>query len=400
MSILDIFRPRQKRAAQGEVPSLSASSYPYIVSNNATAETCIRKISTTLASLKLTLYQHRKGGGRTPVYTDPLYSALRNPDPSTTPFLWYAQLVDDILRGDAYVQHKRIGGNLFLYRLDPNTTRPEVESGRRVFATSQGTFTPAEVLHIPYPRTQHGKGYSPLQQFDDLISLDNILTAYIREYFRNSTGKRTVLELGDDYKGKKMDELYSAIIPLVNKYIVGAGNAGKPIIPPPGMKLSTHDVTQNLYADLKSLKEMVERQIAQSFGVPYSLISETNKYDSLEQNQLQFLTDAIEPIGTHIEQSFSKLIPPANTAWYCKYDYKAMLQSDPKTTVDYLAKEVGSGLLTINEARDVMDLPAVEGGDVLLVPANMWPYTPDNQEAFFAKAKAALGHNGAGDDKQ
>ena len=144
---------------------------------------------------------------------------------------------------------------------------------------------------------------------------------------------------------------------------------------------------------------MIERQIAQGFGVPYSLLSETNKYNSLEANQLQFLADTIEPLGTHIEQSFDRLLDPTETALYCKYDYKAMLQSDVKTTVEYLAKEVQAGLLTINEARDKLDLSAVDAGDYTFVPANLWPLTVDNVDAFFAQSKLAM-HNGAGDEKK
>jgi hypothetical protein len=76
-----------------------------------------------------------------------------------------------------------------------------------------------------------------------------------------------------------------------------------------------------------------------------------------------------------------------------------MLQSDVKTTVEYLAKEVQAGLLTINEARDKLDLSAVDAGDYTFVPANLWPLTVDNVDAFFAQSKLAM-HNGAGDEKK
>ena len=414
MGILDRFRrPFSQRGTPGAVPSSSVdggfglSSSAWTVGVNPTSESCIRKISTTLASLNLTLYTHRKGGGRSPAYSDPLYLALRNPNPSLTPFLFYSQMVESILRhGNAYILRETIAGQIFFSLLDPPKVVITQEGSSVVYSDGNGRYTDKQILHIPYPIISNGKGVSPLNRFSDLIYLDNQLTAYIREYFRNSTGKRTTLELGDDWKNRKMDEVYSLIVPAVNKFVLGASNSGKVLIPPPGTKLGTHDVSQNLYNDIKSLKELVERQIAQSFGVPYSLISETNKYDSLEANQLQFLADAIEPLGTHIEQSFNRIIPPGNTNLYCKYDYKAMLQSDLKTTVDYLAKEVQSGLITINEARGKLDMSAVEAGDYTLVPANMWPLTTENVDAFFEQSKLAAkesgepAHNGAGDDKQ
>lgn len=408
MGFFDRFRkaPPEERTGisyPGVVPSLYDA---WNVSTNATAEACIRKISTTLASLNITLYTHRKGGGRSPAFSDSLYLALRNPSPYSTPMLWYTQMIDNILRyGGAFILREPIAGSLFFSLLDPNKVIITADGNRITYTVDGKVYTDRQVLYIPYPIIENGRGVSPLTRYSDLISLDNQLTSYIREFFRNSTGKRTTIELGDDWKNKKMDDVYSLIVPAVNKFVLGASNAGKVLIPPPGTKLGTHDTTQNLYNDLKSLKELVERQIAQSFGVPYSLISETNKYDSLEANQLQFLGDAIEPLGTHIEQSFNRIIPPGNTALYCKYDYKSMLQSDLKTTVDYLAKEVQSGLITINEARGKLDMDAVEAGDFTLVPANMWPLTNDNVNAFFAQSKLAAkesgepAHNQAGDDK-
>lgn len=412
MAIFDFLlkRPR-KRSAPGEVPSLAGASdaifnTPWL-SINPTSEACIRKIVSTSASLKLQLFTHRKGGGRALVYNHPLARALQNPAPSITPIQFYAAITDDILRGNAYIRYRKAGDVLLLEHMERSSVTLTVENGRKVYSYGADQLSDNEVLHIPYPfltsRISSAytaqKGVSPYDYYAELIQLDNAMTAYMKMYFGNSVGKRTVVELGDKWAEKKLDEAYQLVAPAVQKYVYGAANSGKPMIPPPGTKLTTIDQTQNLYNDLKTLKEHIERQIAQGWGVPYSLISEVNKYNSLEQNQLQFLADTIEPLGTHIEQSFNRLLDPAETALYCKFDYKSMLQSDVKTTVDYLAKEVGAGLLTINEARDALDLEAVEAGDFTFVPANLWPLTPDNVEAFFAQSKLAS-HNSAGDDKQ
>ena len=409
MGVFDrIFGRRQERAANLiQIPQgqLSLSAMAFGVTTNATAEACIKKISSTLASLNLTLYTHRKGGGRTPFFGDPLFIALRNPDPSITPTLWYTQMYDAILRhGGAAILPKTVAGQIFFELFDPNHLTINIENGKRIFRYAGQTYTEPQVLYIPYPIIVNGLGVSPLDHYSDIIALDNVLTVYIREFFRNSVGKRTVIELGEDYKLKSIEQLQSLVIPWISKFVQGAENSGKPLIPPPGSKIGVHDTTQNLYDDLKSLKMLVEREISQSFGVPYSLISETNKYDSLEANQLQFMTDACIPIGTHVEESFNRIIPPGNSNLYCKYDYKEMLQSDIKTTVDYLAKEVLAGLMTINEARGKLDMDAVEAGDFTFMPANMWPLTVDNANAFFAKAKSTISdgsnHNPAGDEKK
>ena len=413
MGILDFLRHKpQQREAPGTVGYLSGSSdaqfnWPWSTVN-PTSEACIRKIVSTLAPLKLELYTHRKGGGRAIMYAHPLSKALHLPDPSITPMQFYSGLVDDIMRGNAYIRYKKIAGVMVLSKLSRNDVRLSARDGRKVFSYGNETLTEREVLHIPYPfdlvpisSRDVYQGRGPADKYADLIALDNALNAYIKMYFANSPGKRQQLEIDKDSKlgGKTIDEVYATVLPLLQKYVNGAQNSGRVMIPPPGAKLTSLDATQNLYADIKSLKELIERQIAQGHGVQYSLISETNKYNSLEANQLQFLADTIEPLGVHIEQSFNRLLEPSETALYCKYDYKAMLRSDIRTTVDYLSKEIASGLLTVNEGRDALDLEAVEAGDQIFVPANMYPLTKDNVDAFFAQSKLAS-HNSAGDDKQ
>ena len=407
---MGIFYRLKKRTlpSPGTVPYLSGSldaqfNWPWSTVN-PTSEACIRKVVSTISALKIDLYTHRKGGGRALMYAHPLGQALRNPDPQITPMQFYAGVADDIMRGNAYIHIVRMGGAIVLQKL----SRPDVvltaEGGRKLFAYGAERWKEKDVLHIPYPfdlvkvnsSFDVYKGRAPAEKYADLISLDNALHAYIKMYFANSPGKRVVLEAGEKYKDKKADEFYALVAPLLQKYVIGAQNSGKVLIPPADTKLVALDATQNLYSDIKSLKELTERQIAQGYGVPYSLISEQNKYDSLEANQLQLMADTIEPLGIQIEQSFNRLLDPSDTALYCKYDYKAMLQSDLKTTIDYLAKEVASGLLTLNEARDSLDLDAVEAGDLTLIPANLYPLTLANAEAIFAQSKLAL-HNGAGD---
>lgn len=410
MGIFDRFSKllMKRRTSPGEVPTVGGATFnwPYF-SSNPTAEACIRKISATLAPLKIDLYTHRKGGGRAPMWGHALSTALRNPDPSTTSIQFFAALINDLMRGNAYIRVQRVAGQILLYRLAADDVRLTVDQGRKVYSYGGQTLNDRDVLHIPYPfhlqRISSGydlyKGIGPHEQYADLIALDNELTAYIKMYFGNSPGKRLSIEMGDTYKGKTVDQAYALLMPQVQKYVLQAQNAGRPLIAPHDTKLNLLDGTLNLYDDIKSLKELIEREIALAYGVPYSLLSEQNKYDSLDANQIQFLSDTIQPLGTHIEQSFNRLLSPSEPTLYCQYDYSAMLKSDPSEESEYLGKLVQHGLLTINEGRDRLGLDAVEAGDTPLVMANQWPLTKDTAAAFFAKQTLAASHNKAGDDK-
>lgn len=291
------------------------------------------------------------------------------------------------------------------------------ENYRKLFNVNGKVYTERDVLHIPYngPGYNGTIGVSPIETNKEIIELDNLLLAYIQSYFNNSVGTRVSLELGPSYNGKAvdLDKTYAALIPIINKYVTGAGNAGKMMLPPPDSKLNKVEQTSNVQAELASLLNMVERQICSAFNVPYEIINtDASKYNSLETKQNDFLSSCIQPLGQHICESFEKLIPVNDTALFIAYEYKNLLTTDTKTTIDYLRTEVQTGLLTLNEARSKLGMQDIGSvGDYYFIPSNLVPLTEDNVEAYMAKSKAVLAetpiteseknddHSQAGDDK-
>ena len=68
-----------------------------------------------------------------------------------------------------------------------------------------------------------------------------------------------------------------------------------------------------------------------------------------------------------------------------------MLETDITSTIDYLTKEVQSGLITINEARSKIGESSIgPEGDYHFMPSGYVPVTMDNINAYFAKSKIEL----------
>ena len=61
--------------------------------------------------------------------------------------------------------------------------------------------------------------------------------------------------------------------------------------------------------------------------------------------------------------------------YYYKFNEKALLRTDSKTQKDVIIGYVQNGIYQINEGRDLLDLPAVEGGDVNMVNGTYQPIT-------------------------
>lgn len=412
MSIFDIFR-RKERAFFPNTTERVSTPLLFSAEKNPTVEACVDKISKTLAKLPLRVYEKNSDGSLKLAKTHSLYYTLEDPSQEETPTLFYATFVRYLLiKGNAFLYKlKNSSGNVVGYSIvDPYKVK--VERGddfRKTYYISGKYYTDNDILHIPLPGPGYNGtvGMSPCDEYRDIIDIDNKLLNYVANYFDNSIGSRVVLNLGSTYPTRKanMDQLYAEILPVFNKFVVGAQNAGKPMIGLPDSTLSKIDQPSNVQAQLKTLMDMVERQIAQTvFSMPYELINtEASKYDSLETKMSDFLSSCIEPLGNHICESFmTELDPRERTRYQVVYEYKNLLTTNTKDTVDYLTKEFQSGALTMNEVRKKLGMESMgEAGDVHFIPSNLMPLTKENVDAYMAKNKLALeqAHNQAGDDK-
>lgn len=415
MPIFDKFKKKENR----DFLPHSYNTYSPIVfraEEDSVVSSCVEKIVNTLSVLPIRLYSHTKNG-KVQAVGHWLFSILENPAVEETPTLFYSSLLKQLLyTGNAYIYlcRDRKGNIVTTKLIDSRRVRvTRTEDFHKIFSVDGTVYTERDILHIPYMSGYNGTiGTSPVELNKELINLHQMLLLYINNYFNNSVGSRMVVEFGESWgqSAKDMERLYSSIIPYLNKFVIGANNAGKMLIPPPDSKISSIEQRSNVQAELSSLLTMIEKQIAQCFSVPYELIdSSASKYNSLEQKNLDFLQSCILPLGNHIAESYEKLLLPTDSNLFIEYSYSNMLKSDFKSTVEYLSKEISSGLITVNEARSKLGMSAVEPeiGDVLFIPSNLLPLTKENIEAILAQSKVSLSelnndidsHNPLGDDK-
>ena len=413
MGIFDFFRGKQKRELFPNNTENVRFPLLFPADKNPTVAACIDKISKTIAKLPLRVYERTDDGLRV-ANNHNLYFALEDPSTEETPTMFYSTLIRFLYhRGNAFLfkirgSNDRIVG---FTNVDPRKVTVERDSTslKKLFRIDGKYYSEREILHIPYPGPGYNGtiGVSPILEYHEIIELDNKLLAYVENYFNNSPGSRMYVSLGQSYPTRKanMDQLYAEIVPVFNKFIAGAENAGKPMISLPDSTIGKIDQTSNVQAQLKTLMDMVERQISQTvFNMPFALINfEANKYDSLESSQNDFLASCIEPLGNHICESFEKLLTPSEkTKYNIIYEYKNLLTTNTRDTVEFLAKEFQSGLLTMNEARKKLGMPSMgEAGDYHFIPANLMPLTEENVDAYMAKSKLIIqqSHNPQGDDK-
>ena len=119
------------------------------------------------------------------------------------------------------------------------------------------------------------------------------------------------------------------------------------------------------------LRQYNALQIASAFGVkPYQVGDYTkSSYASAEAQQLSFLVDTLLYIVKQYEEEISyKLLTDdeVEEGYHTKFNVAVMLRADQQTQINTLSAAVSNFLMTPNEARERLDLPAKEGGDRLL----------------------------------
>ena len=100
---------------------------------------------------------------------------------------------------------------------------------------------------------------------------------------------------------------------------------------------------------------------------------QTSNYKASEMSQVAFLTDTLSPYLTQIEMEYQvKLIPREFYNDYrIDFDIEPMMQTDLGTQADYMTKTIAAGARTVNYWRKKLGQAPVEGGDAVLVSANL-----------------------------
>lgn len=101
-----------------------------------------------------------------------------------------------------------------------------------------------------------------------------------------------------------------------------------------------------------------------------------SSYSTLEASQLEFLTHTLTPYIQILQDEFNrKLVPDGEVI--IDWDELHLLKSDKQSTANYLSTLIQSGILSINEARHILDYEPIPDGDNHIIA-----YTDINQNTI------------------
>ena len=119
-------------------------------------------------------------------------------------------------------------------------------------------------------------------------------------------------------------------------------------------------------------------EVARFFGVPGVMIGAGDNSSSawpasFEQQMLSFLTFTLQSYLDEWECALRDALLPRTSDINVDHDVSGLIKMDSQSRGQYLATLSQNGLMTRNEARKVLNLPAVDGGDELTVQTNLSP---------------------------
>ena len=352
--------------------------------SEATYYACLKVLMEAIGKLPLKIQQYTPDKGIRIAREHPYYRML-NERPNrymTASSFWSTceQFRDD--QGNSYAWiDTRDPKHPQLWHLDPGSVQVYYDNARKLsdvadvyyrYTTADGTVTMSseEVLHFRSHYTTDGiTGVSVRDQLSATLRGNIKAQEFINKTIESGMTAKSVL----NYTGSLSDANVQALVKEVTRYAKGEmSHQGIDQVVPMPVGFSLTPLNLKLAdSQFLELRQYSALQIASAFGVkPYQVGDYTkSSYASAEAQQLSFLVDTLLFIVKQYEEELTyKLLTDDEVAngYHIKFNVAVMLRADQKTQIDTLSAAVSNFLMTPNEARERLDLPAKEGGDQLL----------------------------------
>jgi HK97 family phage portal protein len=360
--------------------------YGYSASVEVTEETalqvsavwaCVRLISQAVASLPLIVYRKTDKGRE--AAEDHWFAELMRGKPNqyqTRYEFWEHQIANLALHGNLYAK-KTIRANrvVGLLPLNPLQVETKLVEGRVVHHfTHDGNITALAAESVWHARMNGDLivGRSPLQFGRNLLAIAQAADQVTSNIYANGGKPSGVLSFDRLLTPEQRAQIRDNFSTLTT------GTDERLLVLELGAKFEPVSMSPMDIELLASRKFQIE-EICRWFGVPSVLVNDTSGSTTwgsgIEQLVTGFYKLNLRPYLEALENSISThLFNDADRREYeVEFDFEGLLRADQKTRFEGYRTAIASGLMTPNEARGLEWLPAVEGGDQLLIQGAMVP---------------------------
>lgn len=350
----------------------------------ATVYSCVKLLSESVANLPLRPLRQKDGifvedNG---AYGRRLWYLLNvQPSPGVNAFDFRRRLVQNILcHGNAYIVPVYSPVEMSIDRLvlcspwsvchdTTNDTYTVTDATNDLY----GVFDQSEVIHVKGLTGYDTKvGLSVLSYAAQTIDIASAGDRETENRFVNGGNVRGILTNGTPVQGfgEHQDaELARAAVDIDERF-----RGGSRIVSIPGQVAFSQISLSSADMEFLASRKFTVREICRFFGVHPSFVFDdtSNNYKSAEQANVAFLSHTLAPLLRSIEVEMLCKLYPAESASRRKveFDRRGLYACDLEGLMRYRQSLLQTGT-TVNEVRRMDNLPPVEGGDTVLVSANL-----------------------------
>lgn len=321
-----------------------------------------------------------------------VYSLLTNPNNFQSQYeFWYQWLMWHELSGEAFTlwwrkdQDNPTQTPLEMYILDSTliaaTITPTRYPSYRLSTPSYGftenqQLSSHQVMHVKDAAWQGSAGFNKGILATELVGLDQDIDLYANYIMQNGAKPSGLFVTDSVIPDGKYKEIAARIKESWNQ-MTGSrtsdpSKAGQGMLLDSGLKYMPLDMLTLQDADAAKLKEQTMKRICGVFGVPYPMLGiGESKFNNTQSMLDEFYKSTMYPVLVNIQQKLKQHLFNGYPSLSVEFDTRDFLKGAPLDQMNYINAAVSGGIMTPNEARAYINMPAMEGGDELVSDAKM-----------------------------
>jgi HK97 family phage portal protein len=351
---------------------------PETALRSPTCLACITSIAQTIGSLPLHLFRRAEAGGRE---RDRSHPAARLLAGDWAPWssgveTRTALMVDALLYGHAFGQLVRVNGeSAEIHRLSPHAVAVEYDeattepSFRIHQARGDDRIVPwQDMLYLATPGSAPGRLLNLTRLAREGIALELVMELHEARLFGSGARPSGVLKVPGQLSQQAGDRLRQSW----DSAHGGGANSGRTAILESGTEFEALQFS-SVDTQFAELRRLAIQQIASAYRVPLPLVGDLTRavFTNVTELNRQYVQLTLLPWAEALKAALERVLlaPEERGDIYIELVFEDLLRGDIKTRADALRLAVGGAWLTANEARRGEDLPAIAGGDELILQA-------------------------------
>jgi HK97 family phage portal protein len=345
---------------------------------------CADVVAKTMASLGCHLYQ-TTGDSKERAVNHPLYRMLRMmPNPETTAYeFWHMYIFSLMMTSGAFAKIMRdvngyITGIWNIPTKNVVLSRNPTTGERYIVICEDGRYSApiyeTGFMYTPGLRFSDGNNSEDFVKIAaDVLGLTINLNSYAKDYFESGSNMGGFVEypvgIGEESFKKFKEEWGQTYSGVVNQH--------KWAILEGGFKVNKLDSSPENSQALESRKFQI-LEVCRMMGVPphKAFAMETTSYNSMEQANIEYAQETIDPKDEQISQTIFKdlLTSKERLTYSAHFNVNKLLKGDTAARTTFYNIMRQNGVYNANDIRrfeDMNDISEEDGGNSYLVNGNM-----------------------------